>query len=106
MDLMGINYIGPISPIAKSGVCFIIISVNYFTRYLFAKPLPITDLINSIQFFKQCVVQYFSWLCAVYYDNKSYFKRVYLVKLKEKKVKQVWAPISYPSSVSLTEQYV
>ena len=39
MDCIGIDYIGPFTPIAKSRARYVIIAVDYFSRYIFACPV-------------------------------------------------------------------
>jgi hypothetical protein len=37
MDLVGLDFIGPISPTSLAGNRYIIILVDYFTRHVFAR---------------------------------------------------------------------
>ena len=106
LDVMGIDFIGPITPIAKSGARFMCISVDYFTRYLFADAMPSATSGNTVIFFERSVVQNFGWPRMVYSDNGSHFKGNFDSKLKEQKVKHYFAPISHPASVGLAERYV
>jgi hypothetical protein len=40
MDLMAIDYIGPITPVTPRGNRYIIVGGDYFSRYVVAKALP------------------------------------------------------------------
>jgi len=33
LDMLGINYLGPISPVARSGARYILVIVDYFTGF-------------------------------------------------------------------------
>ena len=106
LDCMGIDYIGPFSPIAKSGARFIVIVVDYATRYLWAMSLPVSNSVNTIEFFIRCISNIFGWPRVIYSDNGKHFMGAFDEKLKEMGVKHVWAPVSHPSSVGLAERYV
>jgi transposase InsO family protein len=107
LDVLGIDYIGPIRPVPQSGAKYIVIAVDYFTRYLFARAVPTATSANSLEFFKREVVHVFGWPRAIYSDNGSHFTGgIFPETLREMKVKQFFAPVRHPASVGLAERYV
>ena len=105
-DCFGTDYMGPITPVAESGARFIIIGVDYMSRFLVARAVPEATSANTVSFFHQEVADKFGWPRAVYHDNGSHFKRHFTAKLEQMGVKQMTAPITHPSSVGLAERYV
>ena len=106
LDCLGLDYMGPFTPIARSGARFIIIAVCYFTRFLFANAVPESTSANTLAFVESDIVDKLGWPRAFYHDNGSHFKKHFADKLKERKVKQIHAPTTHPSSVGLAERYV
>lgn len=105
-DILAFDYIGPFTPIAKSGARFIGIGVDYFARFLFADAVEQATSANTVAIFENKVVDKIGYPRAVYTDNGSHFKKHFAAHLKEAGVKQYFAPITNPSSVGLAERYV
>lgn len=105
MDMMGINYIGPFSPIAESGA-HICIMTDYATRYMFADTVPVANSANTAMVWKRSVSNIYGNLRAVYNNNSSHFAGDFTLMLKEEGVHQISAAISHPSVVGLSERYV
>ena len=64
MDMVGIDYIGPISPIAaKSGAQFICIVVDNHTKWMSGSPIVEANSANTEEFFLNDVVKV-SLLCS------------------------------------------
>ena len=40
MDILGLDFVGPLAPASESGNRYIIILVDYFTQYMFACAVP------------------------------------------------------------------
>lgn len=107
MDLIGMDFIGPLTPVVQStGARYIVIVVDYFTRYLCTKAVKsassgeVIDLLTEISNFVE-------WPRAAYSDNGSHFVSANVQDLlKRKGVRQFPAPKSHPSSVGLSERYV
>ena len=61
IDLMGMDFLGPITPHSRNGSVYIILAVDYFSRYLF----PHTTKRNTgdavIQFLDSKVAKTFGW---------------------------------------------
>ena len=106
MDMLGIDFMGPISPRSTQGCRYILIVVDYFTRYLFAEAIISTNGETVVQFIRQ-IAQRMEWPLAIYCDNASYFvKGVFPEELSKRNVLLFPAPITHPSSVGLAEKYV
>ena len=105
-DVLAFDYIGPFTPIAKSGARFIGIAVDYFARFLFADAVAQATSENSVAILENKVVDKIGYPRAVYNDNGSHFKKMFSAHLIEKEVKQYFAPITHPQSVGLAERYV
>jgi hypothetical protein len=107
LDMMGIDFIGPFSPIALSGARYIIIAVDYATRFLWARAVRRATGANVVKFLKEDIVQIFGWPLAFYHDNGSHFAKGVLPEvLSERGIKQMLAPVSHPASVGLSEAFV
>lgn len=107
MDMIGIDFVGPISPESVRGMKYILIAVDYFSRFLFATATKRANGEVVRQFFRERVARVLGWPRSVYCDNASYFvKGVFAQELKNKNVIQYTAPITHPSSVGLAEKYV
>ena len=107
LDMIGIDYIGPFRPIALTGTRYVVIAVDYFSRFLFARAVKEATSANTLEFVLRCIVDPFGWPRAVYSDNGTHFTGgVFPEELNRMGVKHFLAPIRYPSSVGLAERYV
>lgn len=105
-DILAIDYIGPFTPVAKSGARYIGICVECFTRFGFADAVANATAANSVKILENQVVDKIGYPRSVYNDNGTHFKQHFSAHLKEKGVTQYFAPISHPQSVGLAERYV
>ena len=106
MDMLGIDFVGPISPRSTQGSKYILIVVDYFSRYLFAEATTSTNGETVVKFIRH-IAQRMGWPLAIYCDNASYFvKGSFPEELNKRKVLLFPAPITHPSSVGLAEKYV
>lgn len=107
-DMVGMDYIGPISPAcATTGARYILIVVDYFSRFVFGRAFVEATQITTLSMFFETVVPIFGWPMSVYCDNGSHFvgndvKDTFIAF----GVTMLTAPISHPSSVGLSERYV
>jgi hypothetical protein len=107
MDMVGLDFIGPITPVTKAGNKYIIILVDYFSRYLFARAVQAATYEAAWGLFSDVVAQ-LGWSLSAYTDNESHFTghnfqgflEVYGV------VRHYPARKTQPSSVRLSEKYV
>jgi len=105
LDMIGIDGLGPIS-LASDGRKYILIVVDYFTRYAWAQAFPainglvVSDMIASIS-------RTFGLPRSVYMDNATYFlEGVFPDFLTIRGIQQFPAPKTHPSSVGLLERYI
>lgn len=107
MDMMGIDFIGPISPMSRNGFRYIIVAVDYFSRFLFTAATEKANGKTVRDFVAQRITTNMEWPASVYCDNVSYFvKGVFPEDLKARGVKLFAAPITHPASIDLAERYV
>lgn len=107
LDMIGMDFIGPITPRGPAGEAYILIAVDYATRFLFARPMKAATALNVVAFLQTVVVQTFGWPRAIYTDNGSHFAGGQLPEvLRRFGVRQFFAPVSHPSSVGLAERNV
>lgn len=105
MDMLGMDFVGPIRP-ESQGKKYILIVVDYFSRYMLASAEEKADG-PTVQIFLTKVAHLLGWPKAIYCDNASYFvKGVVPEMLMSKNVLLFPAPITHPSSVGLAEKYV
>jgi hypothetical protein len=106
MDMVGLDFIGPITPTSTNGNRYIIIMVDYFSRHLFARAAATSTGTVAKGLFLD-VVNIFGWPRAVYTDNGSHFVgSEFHSMLVTQNVKHFPAPKTHPSSVGLAERYV
>ena len=106
MDMLGLDFVGPITPAAESGNRYIVILVDYFTRYMFARAVP-QAMGEAARGLLESVVELLGWPLSVYTDNEAHFTgKDFHGLLEEKGVRHFPAPKSHPESVGVAEQYV
>lgn len=107
LDLMGMDFIGPFNPISVHSSRYVILAVDYFSRYCFAQAVQRNTGEVVVDFLYSNVTCHFGWPLAFYVDNGSHFVKGKLPdKLKQQGVKLFTAPITNPRSVGLSERYV
>lgn len=106
MDLLGMDFLSPISPKSRNGSAYILLIVDYFSRYLFAHATTrstgaaVVELVGRI-------AKIFGWPLAFYVDNGSHFvKGEFPGLLAKMGTILLTAPITNPRSVGLSERYV
>ena len=105
-DMVGLDFIGPITPDSNTGNKYIIIMVDYFTRFLFAKALTHATGAAARSLFES-FTRSFGDPLSVYTDNGSHFTGEDIHGLLvEHGIKLIPAPKSHSSSVGLAERYV
>lgn len=105
MDMIGMDYVGPIKPESLTGNKYILIVVDYFTRFVWAKAVPVANSQATSDFLNE-IAATFGWPIVAYSDNGSHFHKFCTTTLEGNGVKQIFAPISHPQSVGLSERYV
>ena len=83
IDMLGMDFLGPIRPVGVDkhqpinparveGNRYILIIVDYYSRFLFAEATPTADSITVVRTLRK-IAKIFGWPLAVYCDNASYF---------------------------------
>jgi len=105
LDMMGFDFVGRF-PVTARGNKYIIIGVDYFSRFLFGKAVPDCQGKSAVSLLMEIVKQ-FGWPRAVYMDNGAHFVSGEFAKvLCRLSVNHIPAPKSHPQSVGLAEHYV
>lgn len=105
-DMVGLDFIGPITPTSAQGNRFIIIMVDYFSRYLFARAVPAATGEAARGLFKTAT-ETFGDPLAAYTDNGQHFVgEEFHGMLVRRRIKLFPAPKTHRSSVGLAERYV
>ena len=106
MDMIGLDFIGPISLVSTSGNRYIVIHVDYFTRHIFAHAAPQATGEAAWKLFES-VVNLLGWPLSVYTDTGNHFTgKDFHGLLEEKGTRHFPAPKSHLESVGLAERYV
>jgi transposase InsO family protein len=107
MDLLGMDYLGPVRPTSVNGNRFVLIFVDYFSRFIVAKAYPDATSKNVLDLFSQYFVPFFGYPRAVYSDRGTHFVGgVFSQHLESRKIPHYEAPPYSPSSVGLAERSV
>lgn len=107
LDMLGLDFMGPITPRSAKGDRYILIIVDYCTRFLWASALDRATSANVWRFSSSKIFDVFGYPRAVYTDNGSHFTGgVFPLRLKQKGVNEIHPPPASPSSVGLSEAYV
>ena len=102
-DMVGLDFIGPITPATPTGNRYIIVMVDYFTRHLFTRAVPQATGAAAKGLFES-VTEMFGDPLAVYTDNGAHFTGDDVHgMLTERQIKHFPAPKTHPSSVRLAD---
>ena len=102
------DYIGPINPPCEaSGDVYILIVIDYFSRFLWAFGVKRADQRSTMQVLLDHVFPTVGWPVTVYSDNGSHFTGNTISQMwKDHGVLHFASAISHPQSVGLSERYV
>ena len=100
--------IGPITPACSiTGAKYVFIIVDYFSRFLFARPLVGATMQSTMEVILNHVVPITGWPRSIYSDNGSHFTRKEIQDMFSRfGVTHFSGAISHPSAVGLAERYV
>jgi len=105
LDMMGFDFVGRFSDTLR-GNKYIIMGVDYFTRFLFAQAVPDSQGKSAVSLLIR-LVQQFGWPHAVYTDKGAHFvSREFAKVLSKLSIIHLPAPKSHPYSVDWAERYV
>ena len=108
MDMIGMDFMGPINPPCEAtGAVYILLIVDYFSRFVFGASLRKADQTSTMQVLIERVVPVVGWPKSVYTDNGSHFTGSAIKEMWEDHgVMHFTSAISHPQSVGLSERYV
>lgn len=105
MDMIGMDYLGPISPRTSSGMLYVLIVVDYFSRMVWLQPVANADSVSTAKFLNR-IFSFMGYPLAVYNDGGSHFKGEVSILLETNGILQFRAPPSHPQSVGMAELVV
>ena len=74
MDMLGMDYLGPISPKPESGYRYILVMVDYFSRHCWARAVMANSGAEAVQAIMN-LSRTFGWPKSIYTDNGTHFAR-------------------------------
>ena len=106
--MMGLDFLRPITPYCqKTGAKYMLIAVDYFTRYTWVRPCKAADGRHVVNFFENFVSPNFKFPHSLYIDNGTHFTGAPAKDYFEvKEILHYDALVSHPSSVGLVERTV
>jgi len=104
MDMIAMDYVGPITPPCKStGYVYILIVIDYFSRFLWAMGVHKADQASTMKALPDHIIPTFGWPLTVYTDNGSHFTGALISKMwTDHGVMHFPSAISHPQSVGLS----
>ena len=107
LDMLALDYMGPISPRTLRGHRYILVIVDYFSRHGWITPTLRATSATTWEVTDTRVIRTFGQPRAVYTDNGRHFVGgVFPQELDDKGVHRFSASPGYPQSVGLAERYV
>lgn len=107
MDLLAMDYIGPINPPSIRGNRYILLAADYLSRFTFGRPSPQATADFSFGFLRDDVARIFGWPTCLYTDNGSHFTGAECRdRVEAMGTKHIRAPTTAPWSVGLAERTV
>jgi Integrase zinc binding domain len=106
-DLVGMDYVGPITPVADNGDKYVLVIVDYFCRFAIAKSYPAATSENALDLFRSRLIPCFGFPRAMYTNRGSHSTGgAFEDFLERHKVDRIRASSAHPSSVGLAEKTV
>lgn len=106
LDMIGIDYLGPIKPESKHGSQYVVIIVDYFSRYCWALAVGSATGRNALRLLGQ-VSRTFGFPRSAYSDNATHFSQgEFFEFLRKHGIRNFPVPKTHPSSVGLSERFV
>ena len=97
--MLGMDFLGPISPTCESGAKYILVVVDYFSRFVWAQACERTTEEAVIAVFEKTLTPVFGWPANVYSDNGPHFTGLRLLEVFETHgTHHCFAPVYHPRS--------
>jgi hypothetical protein len=107
MMLFGMDFMGPISPAGPRGKRYILVGVDYFTRFIFTASLPEATAFAVAYTMAYIWSPIIGWPWQTYTDNGSHFKNSALEEMfGDYGTQMVFGPVSHPRSTGMNERCV
>jgi hypothetical protein len=107
MTLMGIDCMGPIVPTASDGSEYILLGIDYFSRFVLLQAVRKANGYWVVTTFMMVWSCFFRWPEEIYYDNSSHFKNDLVRNLfAHHRTRMTFGPVSHLASTGLPEQCV
>jgi len=108
MDMIGMDYVGPINPPCQAtGFVYILIVIDYFSRFLWGIGVHKADQISTIKALLNHMIPVVGWPLTVYTENGGHFTGAVITKMwADHGVMHFPSAVSHPQSVGLSERYV
>lgn len=108
LQLVGMDFAGPIRPLATNGMSMVLVAVNYFTQFVMMKvmeyPVSAADVGDTWLFDWS---PFFGWPAATITDNGSHFASVELKNFFAKRGTMMrFGPVTHPQTTGLPENTV
>ncbi|KHN95785.1 Ribonuclease H-like protein [Metarhizium album ARSEF 1941] len=105
--LVAMDYLGPITPIAQNGDMYVLVVVDYMTRFVMAQSHREATGSVVTETWDKCWGSIMGWPRKIYCDNGSHFKNLNFEAMTQKHgTKITFGPISHPSTTGLAERNV
>ena len=105
--MVAMDFLGPINPPTRDGKRFVLLAVDYFTRFLCAKALKEATAELVVETWESDWGSIFGWPLYTYSDNGSHFKNVLCEAAAAKHgTTMIFGPVSHPQSTGLVERAV
>lgn len=97
MALVGMDFLGPLTPPAKDGSKYILVIVDYFSRMVFTEPLEQATGYTVCSSWLRRWAPIMGWLRQTYNDNGSHFwNAVCYAVFRNHGIDMLFGPVSYP----------
>jgi transposase InsO family protein len=101
------DYIGPLNPQSRNGNAYILVGVDYFSRYVITEAVPKATAIGTWTFLRDKVARYFRWPKTTYTDNRSHFRgKDFQEPAKANGIVLLFGPVAALWCTGLAEQTV
>jgi hypothetical protein len=96
-EMVGMDFLGPITPEAEDGSKYILVVVYYFSRMVFVRATPSATKEDIILFWNDVLIPIFGFPGCIYIDNGSHFDNFEVRSFFESHGSEViYAPITHP----------
>lgn len=104
-DIVYIDFMGPITPVSADSYAYILINIDYLTRFLNATATVKATAEAVCDVWNNRISGTFGWPRRIYCDNGSHFKNLLFTATTEKHgTRLIHGPVSHPQSTVPSSQ--